>query len=150
RAGTAVVEAAVLRCRGPLTDDPAVLREAAGKYQECGRPLEAAQASEDAAAALARQGRAEDARARLGLALEHYTQLRATYASARVDARLRDLGVRRGRQGSRRRPRHGWEALTETERTVASLVAEGLSNRQVAERLFLSRHTVHTHVSHIL
>ena len=150
RAGTAVMGAAALRCRGLLTDDGVVLSDAAQKYQDCGRPLEAAQASEDAAAALARQGEAEDARALLGRALEHYTLLRATYASARVEARLRDLGVRRGRQGSRRRPRHGWDALTETERTVASLVAEGLSNRQVAERLFLSRHTVHTHVSHIL
>ena len=149
-AGTAVVGAAVLRCRGLLTDDPVVLGEAARTYQECGRPLEAAQTSEEAAAALARQGRAQDARALLDLALEHYTGLRATYGSARVEARLRDLGVRRGRQGSRRRPCHGWASLTETERTVAALVAEGLSNRQVAERLFLSRHTVHTHVSHIL
>ena len=127
-----------------------MLGEAVRRYQEIGRPLEAAQTSEEAAAALARQGRAQDARALLDLALEHYTGLRATYGSARVEARLRDLGVRRGRQGSRRRPRHGWASLTETERTVAALVAEGLSNRQVAERLFLSRHTVHTHVSHIL
>src|SRR5207249_2421760 len=150
RAGTAVVGAAVLRSRGLLTDNPAVLSEAARKYQECGRPLEAAQTSEDAAAALVRQGKAADARALLGLALEHYSLLRASYASARVEARLRGLGVRRGKQGSRRRPRHGWDALTETEPTVAYLVAEGLSNRQIAERLFLSRHTVHTHVSHIL
>ena len=150
RAGTAVVGAAVLRCRGLFTDDPAVLTDAVRTYQECGRPLEAAQASEEAAAALARQGNAEDARALLGQALEQYTLLRATYASARVEARLRDLGVRRGRQGARRRPRHGWDALTETERTVAYLVAEGLSNRLIAERLFLSRHTVHTHISHIL
>lgn len=150
RAGTPVVGAAVLRTRGLLTDDPAMLSDAARTYQECGRPLEAAQASEEAAAALARQGRAEDARALLGRALEHYTLLRATYDSARVEARLRELGVRRGRQGSRRRPPSGWDALTGTERTVAYLVAEGLSNRQVAERLFLSRHTVHTHVSHIL
>jgi len=149
-AGTAVVGAAVLRCRGLLSDDPVMLSEAVRRYQESGRPLEAAQTSEEAAAALARQGRAEDARALLDLALEHYTGLRATYGSARVKARLRDLGVRRGRQGSRGRPRHGWASLTETERTVAALVAEGLSNRQVAERLFLSRHTVHTHVSHIL
>ena len=150
QARTEVVEVALLRCRGLVADDPRLLAEAARRAQRGGRPLPAAQASEEAGAALARRGEAEEARAMLDEALRGYTGLGATYDSARVEARLRHLGVRRGRQGARRRPRHGWASLTETERTVASLVAEGLSNRQIAERLFLSRHTVHTHVSHIL
>lgn len=68
---------------------------------------------------------------------------------ARVDAGLRRLGVRRGRRGTRRRPRWGWASLTPTESTVAGLVAEGLSNPQIADRLYVSRRTVQTHVSHI-
>jgi DNA-binding CsgD family transcriptional regulator len=44
------------------------------------------------------------------------------------------------------RPVAGWESLTESERRVADLVAEGLTNRQVAERAFLSRHTVDFHL----
>jgi DNA-binding CsgD family transcriptional regulator len=67
----------------------------------------------------------------------------------RVDAALRTLGVRKGRRGSRQRPQQGWESLTPTEGTVADLVAEGLSNPQIAERLFVSRRTVQTHVAHI-
>ena len=47
-----------------------------------------------------------------------------------------------------RRPVTGWEALTDAERRVAHLVAEGLANREVAERLFLSRYTVETHLKH--
>ena len=82
-------------------------------------------------------------------ALRHFAGCGRPTTSGRVEARLRELGVRRGRQGSRGRPRHGWAALTDTERAVVALVAEGLSNPQIAERLFLSRHTVHTHVSHI-
>jgi DNA-binding NarL/FixJ family response regulator len=39
--------------------------------------------------------------------------------------------------------------LTRSEKVVARLVAEGLSNPQIAERLHLSRHTVETHVKHI-
>jgi pimeloyl-ACP methyl ester carboxylesterase/DNA-binding CsgD family transcriptional regulator len=47
------------------------------------------------------------------------------------------------------RPATGWEALTDAERRVADLVAGGLANREVAERLFLSRYTVETHLKHV-
>jgi DNA-binding CsgD family transcriptional regulator len=43
----------------------------------------------------------------------------------------------------------GWASLTDTEREVANLVAEGLTNREVAGKLFLSRHTVDFHLRQI-
>jgi DNA-binding CsgD family transcriptional regulator len=43
----------------------------------------------------------------------------------------------------------GHDALTRAESTVAGLVAEGLSNPQIAQRLCISRHTVETHMKHI-
>jgi DNA-binding CsgD family transcriptional regulator len=57
--------------------------------------------------------------------------------------------AQRGR-GERGRPATGWESLTVTEAKVAALVAEGLSNPEVAERLLMGRATVKTHVSNIL
>ncbi len=42
----------------------------------------------------------------------------------------------------------GWGSLTEAERSVAALVAEGLSNPAIASRLFVSRHTVESHLKH--
>ncbi|GAA2930129.1 helix-turn-helix transcriptional regulator [Streptomyces mexicanus] len=50
---------------------------------------------------------------------------------------------------SRRRPASGWHSLTRAELRVARLVATGLSNRAVAERLVLSPHTVDTHLRHV-
>jgi DNA-binding CsgD family transcriptional regulator len=47
------------------------------------------------------------------------------------------------------RPSIGWASLTDSERRLAALVSEGMTNRQVAERLFISRHTVDTHLRHI-
>ena len=44
------------------------------------------------------------------------------------------------------RPASGWAALTHSEVAVARLVAEGLKNREAAERLFVSRHTVSMHL----
>jgi DNA-binding CsgD family transcriptional regulator len=61
--------------------------------------------------------------------------------------RLRRLGVRR-RLPSERRPAHGWAALTSSELAVVRLVADGLTNREVAERLYMSPHTVSGHLRH--
>ena len=52
-------------------------------------------------------------------------------------------------RGERRRQRHGWASLTPTEGRVVALVAEGLSNPQIAARLLMGRSTVKTHLEHI-
>jgi DNA-binding CsgD family transcriptional regulator len=49
--------------------------------------------------------------------------------------------------GSRQRPERGWVSLTQSEQRVAHLAAEGLSNAQIAERLFISVHTVKVHLA---
>jgi DNA-binding CsgD family transcriptional regulator len=54
--------------------------------------------------------------------------------------------ARRGR-GRRGRPATGWDALTPAERRVVALVGEGLTNPQIASRLFVSPDTVKGHVS---
>ena len=52
-------------------------------------------------------------------------------------------------RGERNRPARGWKSLTPTELKVVELVAEGLTNPQIGERLFISRGTVKVHLSHI-
>lgn len=56
--------------------------------------------------------------------------------------------ARRGR-GKRKRPAFGWNSLTPTELQVAELVTEGLTNRQIGEKLFISPRTVQTHLSRV-
>jgi predicted ATPase/class 3 adenylate cyclase/DNA-binding CsgD family transcriptional regulator len=52
-------------------------------------------------------------------------------------------------RGERNRPSSGWASLTPTEANVVGLVAEGLTNPQIAERLFIARGTVKAHLAHI-
>jgi DNA-binding CsgD family transcriptional regulator/tetratricopeptide (TPR) repeat protein len=106
-------------------------------------------AAEDAAELQAAEGDRAAARAWFERALAEYSRCGATAAGGRVRARLRALGVRPHHWSRQQRPVWGWESLTGTERAVAELVAEGLSNQQVATRMFLSRHTVDFHLRHI-
>jgi DNA-binding CsgD family transcriptional regulator len=56
--------------------------------------------------------------------------------------------VQRGR-GERKRSTSGWASLTPTERDVVRLVSEGLGNKDIATRLFVSPRTVQTHLTHV-
>ncbi len=104
---------------------------------------------QDAAAAVALKGEVAAALPLVGSGLAIFERLDAGRHVARTEATLRNLGVRRGRRRARNRRRLGWESLTPTERNIVGLVAEGLSNPQIGERLYVSRQTVQTHLVHV-
>ncbi|HEY2672386.1 MAG TPA: helix-turn-helix transcriptional regulator [Rugosimonospora sp.] len=82
-------------------------------------------------------------------AAEVYGAAGAERDSARVRARLRAVGVRVCHWRRANRPSDGWNSLTEKEGAVVDLVAEGLTNRQVGSRMYLSHHTVAFHLRQV-
>ncbi|WP_246257076.1 ATP-binding protein [Amycolatopsis anabasis] len=142
--------AAAQYCRGLLDRDPARLLRAADRYRDAGRPLPSAKALEAAARTFAEAGDRSSARAAFSRAVDCYRSLGAAWDEARLGARMRAFGIRRGPRAAHRKSSHGWESLTPAESKIAALVAEGLTNPQIAAKLFLSPRTVGTHVSHIL
>ncbi|MGH9094010.1 MAG: LuxR C-terminal-related transcriptional regulator, partial [Acidimicrobiales bacterium] len=149
RAGVASATGAALRCQGLLDDDPVVLMAAVDAYRQLPRTLELAMACEDAGTALSRAGRGAEAVPVLDEALGFHLQTGGLRGVARVDAALRVLGVRHRRPGPLRRTSVGWESLTTSELGVARLAAEGLTNPQIGDRLFISRRTVATHLANV-
>jgi DNA-binding NarL/FixJ family response regulator len=147
---SAAIQGTARLCRAMAHGDVDLLTTAATAYQQAGRPLYQAHAYENAAVLLAKDQRTSQARAALDTAVDLYTGLDATWDTGRARQRIRQAGIRGGAKGPRRRPKTGWDALTPTERKVATLVAEGHSNPTIATRMFLSRRTVQSHVSSIL
>jgi DNA-binding NarL/FixJ family response regulator len=143
----ATIRGIALRCRGLLKGDTEVLVEAASVLRDSPRPLERARAAEDAAVALVRRRHVAKALDFLDEALRGYRELAAEWDVARATSRMRAAGVHRDGGEVRHRPASGYEALTPSERAVVELVGERLSNAEVAERLFLSVHTVKRHLA---
>jgi DNA-binding CsgD family transcriptional regulator len=145
--GNALLAGVAAHARGLAAGDAEDLLAAVRLLRRAGRPPALAAALEDAAAALAIARRRDEAAARAGEAFDLWQQAGATADASRVRRRLRGLGVHRS-AARRTRARYGWDSLTDSELRVIRLVAEGHSNRQVAEQLVLSRHTVSTHLRH--
>jgi DNA-binding CsgD family transcriptional regulator/tetratricopeptide (TPR) repeat protein len=147
--GVATVRSVALRCRGLVDGDGEPLLEAVVLARRAPLMVAHAGACEDAAGVLAQEGRREEAAPLLIEALDRYERAGAEGWAGRVRGQLRVLGVRPGARGSRLRPAGGWASLTATERAVSLLVAEGLTNGAVARRLYISPHTVNTHLRHV-
>lgn len=138
-------------CRSIATENPALGMEALERMAASPRVLERSWAQEDVALLLARLGHTTTARRVWAEAVTGYESLGAGRRIRQATGQLRALGVR-GRTSpvSGRRPAFGWSALTPAELRVVDLLAGGLTNSQIGEELFISPHTVHTHVSHVL
>ncbi|MFA1538868.1 response regulator transcription factor [Actinomadura monticuli] len=132
--------------RGLLDGDARAILRAAGILAGGSRPLPLASALEDAGRLLLASDR-DAGVGHLTRAESLYTRTGAGNEAARVRRRLDAAGHRP--RANRRGTAQGREALTPAEQRVASLVAEGATNRQAAERLFLSPATVGTHVMHV-
>jgi DNA-binding CsgD family transcriptional regulator len=133
---------------GLMNHSQADLAEAVDLYEQGPRPLALASVLEDAGRVALDDGGTQRGIDAFSRALVLYTEAGASWDAGRVRQRLWSVGVRR-RLVPARRPDSGWAALTESELPVARLVAQGLSNREVAEHLFLSPHTVSGHLRHV-
>jgi DNA-binding NarL/FixJ family response regulator len=120
-----VAEAALAAARGEHDRSRVLLEDAVDAFTRAGAPFEAAQARLALAGSLRALGRAEAAEREAAPARERLREL-ATPAEPPLPE------------------------LTPREREVLALLAEGLTNRGIAERLVLSEHTVHRHVTSIL
>jgi ATP/maltotriose-dependent transcriptional regulator MalT len=142
--GVALFAAVAQQARGILERDADALLEAATALARW-RPLLYAGAAEDAAAELARARADAEAIESLNRAFETFVECEAIADARRVGRELRRLGVER-RIVAQPRAKTGWDSLTDAELKVINLIAEGATNRTVAQQLHLSPHTVKTHL----
>jgi DNA-binding CsgD family transcriptional regulator len=147
RTEVASSRATVLRCHGLLARDPDLLIEAAAAMRVSPRCVDTASICEEAAVLLIDRGRASEAVPLLEEASAVHRTTRATAVLRRLDGLMVATGARPRRLAAA--PDHGWASLTAKEHQVVDLVAAGLSNPQIAERLYVSRRTVEAHITHI-
>jgi DNA-binding CsgD family transcriptional regulator len=73
----------------------------------------------------------------------------AAWAEGAALSTLEAIAYARRGHSDRKRPTNGWDSLTPTEQDVVRLVTEGLANKDIATRLFVSPRTVQSHLTHV-
>jgi predicted ATPase/class 3 adenylate cyclase/DNA-binding CsgD family transcriptional regulator len=134
-----------------ILESLACIAAASGSLREVARLFGAADAMRDRMGSV--RFKIDDAaceawmsKARDGLGESHFDSAWAEGAALSTAEAI--AYARRGR-GERKRPSNGWGSLTPTELDVVRLVSEGLGNKDIATRLFVSHRTVQTHLTHV-
>lgn len=120
-----------------------LLEDAVDAFEAIGAPFEAAEARLELAKSLQALGRANDAARQTHISLARLRELGADVAKHSARAAM----IPSANQAIRSSP---VPEVSRREREVLGCLAEGLTNRQIADRLFVSEHTIHRHVTSIL
>ena len=132
------------RARDPSDDGRPHLDQALAAFTRLGMPLEAARTRlllAEALRGIASEAAVDEAR----VALTAFEAIGAVHDADRAASLLRDLGVSASRAGPK-----GLQPLTNREREVLGLLGEGLSNADIADRLYISPRTAEQHVARVL
>ena len=142
RASALAVEGVVAEAEGDLGTARHRMEDAIDLFQQSGAPFETAVARIDLARVLAALGRRDGATEQARRAHEALHGMQAQREAQRARALVSEL--------AQVVPRETGSVLTPRELDVLKLVAQGLSNPEIAQRLILSEHTVHRHLANIL
>ena len=146
--GVLSIEAAAAHVSGLVKQSATELNDAVELFAKAARPLAQVSALDDLGGQRLRDGSLDAAIDAFDRSLVLALEIGAGWDAARARSRLRDLGVRRRVVGNDA-PRTGWQALTPAETAVVELVTCGRTNREIADHLFISPHTVSTHLRHV-
>ncbi len=141
RAGADLAEGMLAAAGGDHDRARPLLEDAVDRFERAGGPFDAARARIELASSLVALGRGDAARHEAATALRALRELGAVVDAERAQ-RLFDA--------TSSDPATGHPGLTARERQVLRLVCGGLTNRQIAERLVVSEHTVHRHITNTL
>jgi DNA-binding CsgD family transcriptional regulator len=144
RSGRASALAPGLRCGGLLERADRHFEAALREHDRWENAFELARTQLAYGEHLRRRKRRAEARVQLRAAIAGFEEVGAAAWAERASSELHATGER-----ARRRDPSTLDVLTPQELNVARLVATGLTNREVAERLFLSPKTIETHLGHV-
>ncbi|MFG2561905.1 AAA family ATPase [Streptomyces sp. NPDC048496] len=143
------LEGGAEHAEGVLRNDPVALGRAVELYRLAARPLAAGSALEDTAwEEQSMRNKARTVRL-LESAMDLYLDCGAQRDTARVQKKLRRLGEHNVRGLGVGRPKTGWQSLTSAELRVVRAIVDGRTNREAASMLFLSPHTVDSHLRRV-
>jgi DNA-binding CsgD family transcriptional regulator len=148
--GVASFEGMALNVRGRSENDPAMIAQAAETLARSPRPLLRAFGADGLGRMLLAHGDKAAAIVHLDRAWDDYHRTDARVYRGEVQRLMRGAGARREKWSlAAARPQAGWAALTEAERRVAMLIADGHTNRSAATELHVSVNTIGTQLRQV-